>query len=92
MSPRIEHDCAIRNELGLHLRAAAAFVKVAERYESEVLLERDGAKANGKSIIALVTLAAAQGTQVRVIAEGPDAEEAVEALVALIDDRFGEGV
>jgi phosphocarrier protein len=83
-------ECRIQNELGLHLRAAAAFVRVAEGAKSDVTLECDGVSANGKSIIALVTLAASKGTPVRVTAEGPDAREAVDALVALINDRFGE--
>jgi phosphocarrier protein len=87
---RAEQLCQIQNKLGLHLRAAAAFVKVAERFKSEVSLERDGVRANGKSIIALVTLAATRGTGVRVSATGPDAQAAVEALTALIQDRFGE--
>ena len=88
---RVEQVCQIQNKLGLHLRAAAAFVKVAERYKSDVTLERDGTRANGKSIIALVTLAASLGTSVKIVAEGPDAEEAVGALAKLVEDRFGEG-
>lgn len=85
-----EADVEIVNELGLHLRAAAAFAKLAERYQSEVTLQRDAIAANGKSVIALVTLAAAKGSTVRVIAEGGDAQDAVSALVELIEDRFGE--
>ena len=88
---RCEADVEIVNELGLHLRAAAAFAKVAERYRSEVTLERDRLSANGKSVIALVTLAAARGSTVRIIADGDDAEDAVGALVELIQGRFGEG-
>jgi phosphocarrier protein len=88
---RVERVCQIQNKLGLHLRAAAAFVKVAERFKSDVSLERDGTRANGKSIIALVTLAASLGTAVRIVAEGPDAEDAVGALARLVEDRFGEG-
>ena len=88
---RVEQDCQIQNKLGLHLRAAAAFVKVAERFKSDVSLEREGTRANGKSIIALVTLAASLGTSVKIVAEGPDAEAAVAALARLVDDRFGEG-
>ena len=87
---RIEIKCAISNELGLHLRAAAALVKVAESFKSEVTLYRDGMSANGKSIIALVTLAAAKGTRIRIIAEGPDAQEAVSAVEALVTNGFGE--
>lgn len=88
---RVEKVCQIQNKLGLHLRAAAAFVKVAERYKSDISLERDGTRANGKSIIALVTLAASIGTQVKIVAEGPDAADAVGALAGLVEDRFGEG-
>lgn len=84
-------DCTIRNELGLHLRAAASFVKLAERFSSDVTVRRGEICANGKSIIALVTLAAPQGTKIRVVVEGEDAEDAVEALVGLIEDGFGEG-
>ena len=87
---RIEVDCTIRNELGLHLRAAATFVKLAETFESEITLERGDESANGKSIIALVTLAAPKGTPVRVVAEGPDAKDAAETLAKLIENRFGE--
>ncbi len=87
---RCQAEVEIVNELGLHLRAAAAFAKLAECYQSEVTLERDELAANGKSVIALVTLAAAKGSMVRVIAEGGDAEDAVSALVELIEDRFGE--
>jgi phosphocarrier protein len=80
----------IRNELGLHLRAAAVFVKVAEGYQSDVTLFRDESSANGKSIIALVTLAAAKGTPLRVVAEGPDAAAAAAVLAQLVENRFGE--
>jgi phosphocarrier protein len=80
----------IQNKLGLHLRAAAVFVKVAESYQSDVTLFRDSNSANGKSIIALVTLAAAKGTPLRVVAEGPDAADAAEVLARLVEDRFGE--
>lgn len=87
---RAEAECVISNELGLHLRAAATLVKVAEGFKSEVTLFRDQMSANGKSIIALVTLAAAKGTPVRIVAEGPDAPEAVNALEALVIEGFGE--
>jgi phosphocarrier protein len=67
-------------------------VKLAEQFQSEILLQREEASANGKSIIALVTLAAPKGTPVRVVAVGPDAKEAADALVQLIEDCFGEDV
>ena len=87
---RAEADCEITNELGLHLRAAAAFVKLAEQFQCEIAMERDGLSANGKSIIALVTLAAAKGATVRVTADGDDAPAAVRELTGLIRERFGE--
>jgi phosphocarrier protein len=86
----VELECTIRNELGLHLRAAAAFVKLAECFQSDITLQRDGNEVNGKSIIALVTLAAPKGTPVRIRAKGPDAESAVGALSGLINEGFGE--
>jgi phosphocarrier protein len=87
---RKEAECVIQNELGLHLRAAAAFVKVADRFQSDITMFRDEDEANGKSIIALVTLAASRGTAVRIVADGPDADEAVAALTHLIQVDFGE--
>lgn len=87
---QIEAEVQICNELGLHLRAAAAFAKLADGYKSHITLSRDGMSASGKSIIALVTLAAAKGTTVCIFAEGEDAREAVSALTALVEQRFGE--
>lgn len=84
-------EVEVSNELGLHLRAAAAFVKRAECFASDIRVSRDSQSANGKSIIALVTLAASKGTQLEIEAEGNDAAAAVEALIALVDDKFGEG-
>ena len=86
-----EAEVQIENRLGLHLRAAAAFAKRAESFESEVSLVRDSVSANGKSIISLVTLAATQGTRLRIVADGSDAEAAVAALATLVRDKFGEG-
>lgn len=83
-------EVEIQNELGLHLRAAAAFVKRAETFASDIKVSRGEQSANGKSIIALVTLAASKGTTLEIEAVGEDAEEAAEALVALVDDKFGE--
>lgn len=87
---RAEAEVEIGNELGLHLRAAASFAKVAERFESEIVVWRGSMSANGKSVIALVTLAATKGSRVRIDADGEDAEEAVSVLVELVRDRFGE--
>ena len=87
---RCEIQVRIANELGLHLRAAAAFAKVAERFTSDISVLRDTVKANGKSIISLVTLTAPRGTLVKIVAEGDDSDRAVAALAELVEHRFGE--
>jgi phosphocarrier protein HPr len=80
----------ICNEKGLHARAATQFVKVASQFESDVTVLRDGARANGKSVMSLLILAAARGSEIEVITSGSDAAEAIEALGALIERGFGE--
>ena len=85
-----EIDVEICNQLGLHLRAAAAFAKLAESFSADVQLRKDGVSANGKSVIALVTLNAPLGTRLTIVTEGADAEQAAAELKALVDDRFGE--
>ena len=85
-----EADVAITNQLGLHLRAAAAFAKLAESFQSDILVRKDSTTANGKSVIALVTLNAPLGTSLRIIAEGDDADRAVRELKELVENRFGE--
>jgi len=87
----IEADVKIRNRLGLHARAAARFVHVANRFESHIVVARDGARADGKSILGLLTLAASRGSCVQLSVDGPDEQLALAELVALIEDRFGEG-
>lgn len=78
----------IVNDLGVHLRAAGTLVREASKFKSEIWLEREGTRANGKSIMSVLSLAAAKGVQLEVIAEGEDAEEAVAALVHLISMGF----
>jgi len=80
----------IRNTLGLHLRAAGQLVELAKRYDAEVLVFKDGQEANGKSILALVTLAATQGSIIEVHAVGPQALEVLDALGGLIESNFNE--
>lgn len=80
----------IINRLGLHARAAAKLVQCASRFSSHIEIERRGQRVNAKSIMGVMMLAASQGTQVRVIAEGEDAEEAMRAIGELIGARFGE--
>lgn len=80
----------IQNELGLHARAAAAFVKTAFPFKSKIEVLKERQRANGKSIMGLLTLAAACGTAITIQATGPDAEDAVSALAALVEAKFGE--
>lgn len=87
----VRREVTIVNRLGMHARAAAAFVKLAGRFRSKIEVEKDGVVVNGKSIMGLMMLAAARGSTVRLICNGPDAEAAAEALERLICDRFGEG-
>ena len=80
----------ICNKLGLHARAAARFVQLAARFESEIRLARGTREANGKSIMGVMMLAAGKGTELDLIVEGRDAEAAMDELVGLIENRFGE--
>lgn len=80
----------IKNELGLHARAAAQFVKIASRFASEVKVFKDSREVNGKSIMGILMLAAAKGSHIRVDTEGDDAAEALTALGELIENKFGE--
>ncbi|HNQ04933.1 MAG TPA: HPr family phosphocarrier protein [Thiobacillaceae bacterium] len=86
-----ERDVEITNRLGLHARASAKLTQTAGRFQSEVWLTRNGRRVNGKSIMGVMMLAAAKGSQLRLETRGPDEEAALAALVALIEDKFGEG-
>src|SRR5216117_3182874 len=87
---KIEKEILLVNRLGLHARPAAMFVRIASRYRSEIWVSKEGEEVNGKSIMGLMMLAAGQGSKLRIRCEGPDAEEAVEELEALINARFNE--
>ena len=80
----------IRNKLGLHARAAALLVKTANHYTADVMIEKDGIEVNGKSIMGILMLAASKGTKITLKMEGKDANQAMEALRQLIDNKFGE--
>ena len=80
----------IRNRLGLHARAAALFVKKASEYNSEVWVEKDGTRVNGKSIMGLLMLACPLGSDIMVKVEGDDEVQAFEGLRNLVEDGFGE--
>jgi phosphocarrier protein HPr len=87
----ISAELKIVNKLGLHARASAKLTQVASRFRSEIWLERSGRRVNAKSIMGVMMLAAGMGTSVKVEAQGEDASEAIQALSALIAERFGEG-
>ncbi len=80
----------VANVYGLHARPAAEFVKLANKYEAEILVSKDGLEVNGKSIMGVMMLAAERGSKIEIRARGADAEQAVEALVALVTNCFGE--
>ncbi len=86
----VQRSIVIRNKLGLHARAAVKFVNTANRYSSDVRIEKDGNEIDGKSILGILTLAATQGTDITLRIEGRDEESAWRALAELIDNRFGE--
>jgi len=80
----------IRNRLGLHARAAALLVKTANRFASEITLEKDSLEVNGKSIMGILMLAASKGSKITLKAEGKDAALAIQTLGELIQNKFGE--
>lgn len=86
----IEIQTRIINRLGLHARAATQLVNCASEHQASIWLQLDDKRVNGKSIMGVLTLAATQGTEITVVAEGEDAEPAARAVVALIENRFNE--
>ncbi len=87
---RCERTFTIVNALGLHARAAAQLVQAANRYRSEIHVEKDGMTVNGKSIMGVLTLAAAKGSVIAVVCDGEDADAAMTALAKVIESGFGE--
>ena len=90
MPTTAEGEFEIVNALGLHARAAAQLVKVANRYKSEVFIESEGQTVNAKSIMGVLMLAAGQGMKVKIRCSGEDAPQCLEELRQLIANRFGE--
>lgn len=84
------HTITIANKLGVHARAAGHFVNVASQFKCEVTLIRDGQQVNGKSIMGIMMLALARGTEVKLCTDGVDEHEAIAALCELVTNRFGE--
>jgi phosphocarrier protein HPr len=86
-----QRDVEIVNKLGLHARAAAKLTQLAARYQCDVVISRNNRKVNAKSIMGVMMLAAGKGVKVTLETNGPDEDDAMAALVALINDYFGEG-
>ena len=87
----LKRDIEIINRLGLHARASAKLTQLAGSFASEVWMTRDGRRVNAKSIMGVMMLAAARGTTVELETIGADEQAAMDALVELINDKFGEG-
>ncbi len=86
MTTRIEKDVTIKNRTGLHARPASVFVQIANKFESEIIIKKDDQEVNGKSIMGLLMLAAEKGAVIKIIAEGPDAEQAAQELADLVSN------
>ena len=87
----LRRDIEIINKLGLHARASAKLTQLATSFKSEVNLERNGRRVNAKSIMGVMMLAAGKGSTIAIETEGDDEAAAMDGLVALINDKFGEG-
>ena len=87
----MERTLQVVNKLGLHARAAAKLVTLAQKFKSEIHVKKDGREVSGKSIMGVMMLAAAKGSRITFRAEGPDAEKALDAIEALVARKFDEG-
>lgn len=87
---KAEGTFEITNELGMHARAAAKLVRLASEFSSSIVLEKDGQRADAKSVMGVLLLCGQKGSALHIEAEGEDADAAVDALGSLIRDRFGE--
>ncbi len=86
----VSQEVEIINKLGLHARAAAKLVTTAANYNAEIALQFRGKKINGKSIMGVMMLAAGQGSKIELIADGDDENEALQSIIELINNKFGE--
>jgi len=87
----LQQDVLIINKLGLHARASAKLTQLASRFKCEVMMSRNNRRVNAKSIMGVMMLAAAKGTTINIETDGEDEAAALQALVELINDYFGEG-
>lgn len=90
MDDKFESWVEVENELGLHARAAALFVKRANEFQCRIFVEKDGQKVDGKSIMGVMMLEAGKGSRIRITAEGCQAQAAIIALEKLVESKFGE--
>lgn len=88
----LQQTTMIINKLGLHARAAAKFVNQASLFESTIMLKREHREVNGKSIMGVMMLAAAKGSEIELLIDGSDEKQAMQSLLELIENRFGEAV
>ncbi|MBN9070647.1 MAG: HPr family phosphocarrier protein [Rhizobiales bacterium] len=88
----ISRDVTIVNQRGLHARASAKFVQTASGFEADISVQKDGISVGGTSIMGLMMLAASPGCSIRILAQGPEALQAVDALASLVAARFGEDI
>jgi phosphocarrier protein HPr len=86
----VERMVTIRNRAGMHARPAALLVKTASSFTSQIFIEKDNERVNGKSIMGVITLGATFNTQLKIIADGPDEGKAVDAIEKLFENRFEE--
>jgi phosphocarrier protein len=86
-----QREVEIVNKLGLHARASAKLTQTASRFAADVWVSRNGRRVNAKSIMGVMMLAAGKGSRIAIETDGADADQALDALVALIEDKFGEG-
>ena len=86
----VSQKVTVKNTLGLHMRPVARFVDLAKQFDSHIRVRKGNYVANGKDSMAMMLLEATQGTELELLADGPDADRAIEALIGLIDRKFGE--
>ena len=86
----VEREVVIKNRAGMHARPAALLVQTANKFSSNIYFEKDSEQVNGKSIMGIITLGATYNTELKIIADGKDEMEAVEALAVLFKNKFAE--
>ena len=86
-----QREVEIQNKLGLHARAAAKLTQTAAKFAADVWLSRNGRRVNAKSVMGVMMLAAGRGSRIAIETQGTDADAALAAIAALVDDKFGEG-